>query len=1125
MRGLGRTDAWWLALLLGALVMSLGVLPWGTAVRDGPSVQVIGHHVPLALVDERITVGRGAASDLRLDEALIADRLGSLRVEDGVVRYQHEAAHRSALVTRPEGWGTVDDAFSNRSVPEGERVVVLSGLGALDDATALAALERICDGEAREGEQNGVAWAQVELIDAAGVWLEGEQGISTLLVPLQVGAERPVGEAVLEVVDDEGEPLARLRAGDNTWDLAPFAGGLPEELAVALAADPTLSEELGADRVIKQDAYLVVGDGEAAPVQPAGLGASSFDLGDQQIFLFRKGPGGESISPWFRPVDWGLSLLDAPPALQLARTPDHDGSLHVFDCDALEDCLGEGDSCPSEVGETALQSGEWLVAGAGIHYAVEVDDEELRLDLELPPAGRTRLLSSLSAGRLQAWGSRVEVPTCEAGRLVLRGTTSETQLPDGVEQASARTLRQAGDHLHDLPLPRWLALRHDEVQREGRTTVDLAALCTTTDEELVARSLLPPELPSAEGRFSSGERFDLAGHSLRYWDHQPLRDQRIPLAGFLLLSTGFIVVALREATGVASPRGRGPISIPLLLVLGSVAILVSAGGALQMRMAASDGLLGSPDYVQRHLITGYGASVLLLLGVRLGHRWRAWSSWRLLTLTGRTLGAGLLGLAAWLSVDLGLWALVGPPVEQLPTSDLVRAALARGVIAVWALGLPLFVGSLLLGRVDRPDPAWLKSLHPEVLAERLAEKPWMGWYRERRGPLSRLLHLMLDKPAGANGGSTFGLLALVVGLVVLVVGAALDVAVGSRWLAGFDLKPAEFTPTLIGLGIAGLLAGFSREQASEWWRVPARALGYTVLIGGLLLVCYGARADLGPLMVIVPSVVGMLALWAFPWDSGRLRPRRVLSRLAVFVVVVLALWGFVELFVFLTAAFQDQVTEIPRVGRSIERAIDRGETWRHTWYTAPGWWSTKAHWIAAGFYGEGREVYLSNLHNDLAFIALLQSWGLRRALLVLLAFTLLVGGLIGAGDLLLERAGGLVRRVGAATEDLPGAVADAMSDRAEVQARRWAAAGYFCFFAALYVASEVVVHIGTCFNTVPQTGITLPWVSSGGSAAMGFALLVGVACGLFARARAEAGAGLGLDERRREAEAWLEERA
>ena len=365
------------------------------------------------------------------------------------------------------------------------------------------------------------------------------------------------------------------------------------------------------------------------------------------------------------------------------------------------------------------------------------------------------------------------------------------------------------------------------------------------------------------------------------------------------------------------------------------------------------------------------------------------------------------------------------------------------------------------------------------------------------------------------------------GLVVLVLGALLDVAVGSRWLAGFDLKPAEFTPTLIGMGIAGLLAGFSREHSSEWWRVPARALGYTVLIGGLLLICYGARADLGPLMVIVPSVVGMLALWAFPWASTRLRPRRVLSRLAVFAVVVVALVGFVELFVFLTAAFQDQVTEIPRVGRSIERAIDRGETWQHTWYTAPGWWSTKAHWIAAGFYGEGNEVYLSNLHNDLAFIALLQSWGLRRALLVLLAFAVLVGGLIGAGDQLLERAGGLLRAVGQHAEDqaLPGAIADAMSDRAEIQARRWAAAGYFCFFGALYVASEVVVHIGTCFNTVPQTGITLPWVSSGGSAAMGFALLVGVATGLYARSMSEHHQGLRMTARREAAEAMLEERS
>lgn len=1129
MRRLGRNDIWWLGLLLAALVMSAAVLPRGSAVRDGPTVQVVGHTLPLDRVEGAVTVGRGANSDLRLDEALIADRLGRLELEGGL-RYQHEAAHRSALVTRPDGLGTRDDVFSNRAVPDSERVLVLSGLGDLAEAAAGADLEQACDAPTDSGSGGGVSWARVELIDAEGVWLESGGAVRTLLVPMQVGAERAIGGAVLEVVEDDGSPLARLRTGDVTWDLAALSGSLPDELVLALAEDPTLGDDVSADRVLKHDAYLIVGGAEAAPVQPAGLGASTFALteGGPEVFLFRKGPAGESISPWFRPIDWALSLVNTAPALQVARTPDHDGSVHVFDCDALEDCLSDRDVCPEEVGITDLNPGDWLVAGAGVHYAISRSDERIDFDLELPPSGRVRLLSSLSAGRLQSWGPRVDVPECSDGRLLLRGSTSEALLPDGVERSSARTVRQSGDSVHELPLPRWLALRHDEVQREGQTSVDLAGLCVS-DEGLVVRSLLPPDLPGAEGRFSDGDSFRLAGHTLRYWDHQPLADQRIPLAGFLVLVLGFVIAALREATGVASRGGRARTSLALLLVLGSVAILMSAGGALQMRMAASDALLGSPDYVQRHLITGYGASVLLLLGVRLGHRWRTSSAWQLLALSGRTVGVGLIGLAVWLSVDLGLWALVAPPVEQLPTSDLVRASLARSVVFVWAAAIAVFAGSMALGRftADREDPTWLRALHPEVLAERLSEKPWMAWYREPRSVVARGLHLMLDRPAGEDSASTFGLLALSVGLVVLVLGALLDVAVGSRWLAGFDLKPAEFTPTLIGMGIAGLLAGFSREQSSDWWRVPARALGYTALIGGLLLVCYGARADLGPLMVIVPSVVGMLALWAFPWSSARIRPRRVLSRLAVFAVVVLALWGFVEVFVALTTVFQDQVTEIPRVGRSIERAIDRGETWTNTWYTSPGWWSTKAHWIAAGFYGEGREVYLSNLHNDLAYIALMQSWGLRRALLVLLAFAVLVGGLIGAGDTLLEKSGGLVSAISKYAEDnaLPGAVADAMSDVAEVQARRWAAAGYFCFFAALYVACEVLVHIGTCFNTVPQTGITLPWVSSGGSAAMGFALLIGVAAGLFARSRAEHHQGLNMSARRDDAMKWLEERA
>ncbi|HEX6177219.1 MAG TPA: FtsW/RodA/SpoVE family cell cycle protein, partial [Thermoanaerobaculia bacterium] len=58
-------------------------------------------------------------------------------------------------------------------------------------------------------------------------------------------------------------------------------------------------------------------------------------------------------------------------------------------------------------------------------------------------------------------------------------------------------------------------------------------------------------------------------------------------------------------------------------------------------------------------------------------------------------------------------------------------------------------------------------------------------------------------------------------------------------------------------------------------------------------------------------------------------------------------------------------------------------------------------------------------------------------------------------------------------------------------------AAFVAIFAAFYLLIEILFHIGSGFNAVPQTGVTLPWVSSGGSAAVAFAGLFGI---VFSRA-------------------------
>jgi cell division protein FtsW (lipid II flippase) len=55
------------------------------------------------------------------------------------------------------------------------------------------------------------------------------------------------------------------------------------------------------------------------------------------------------------------------------------------------------------------------------------------------------------------------------------------------------------------------------------------------------------------------------------------------------------------------------------------------------------------------------------------------------------------------------------------------------------------------------------------------------------------------------------------------------------------------------------------------------------------------------------------------------------------------------------------------------------------------------------------------------------------------------------------------------------------------------------WFATFYLLMEVVIHCLTNFNYIPQTGLVLPWVSSGGSAAIAFSGLLALVLAMAAQ--------------------------
>ena len=212
----------------------------------------------------------------------------------------------------------------------------------------------------------------------------------------------------------------------------------------------------------------------------------------------------------------------------------------------------------------------------------------------------------------------------------------------------------------------------------------------------------------------------------------------------------------------------------------------------------------------------------------------------------------------------------------------------------------------------------------------------------------------------------------------------------------------------------------------------------------------------------------------------------------------LSIWIFARTGTALLTFVQERSTELPLIGADIERAVDRFETYRETWFTQQGEWVTRAHWIAAGYFG-AKEQFLSNLHSDLAYLAVIHVFGTPRAIVVLGLFMLLALTLAGMAEFTLRSASDHVRRAIHARE--MGVCDRLQHHSARSLARKSAITAFFGYFVTCYLLCEILVHISTCFNTLPQTGITLPWISSGGSASVGFALLIGITIGMVVRSR------------------------
>ncbi|MDP6967976.1 MAG: putative lipid II flippase FtsW [Gammaproteobacteria bacterium] len=273
-------------------------------------------------------------------------------------------------------------------------------------------------------------------------------------------------------------------------------------------------------------------------------------------------------------------------------------------------------------------------------------------------------------------------------------------------------------------------------------------------------------------------------------------------------------------------------------------------------------------------------------------------------------------------------------------------------------------------------------------------------------------------------------------LVVLVPGLGREVNGSVRWipLGSFSLQPSEFAKVAVVTFMAGYLV---RRQAE----VRTNFVGFLkpmivmMIFSGLLLL----EPDFGATVVLMGAVVGMFFL-------GGMRKLHLTAVVLVLLPVVAAIaW---------VAPYR------------MQRLLTYLEPWQDPF--GAGYQLTQAQ-IAfgrGGWFGEGlgnsmqKLFYLPEAHTDFVYSVLAEEWGAIGAI-----------GVVGLYAVLIVR--GL--RVGQIAERLQ---------------RPYAA--YLCYGLIFLIAAQAMINIGVNLGLLPTKGLTLPFVSYGGSSMIACAGMLGI---------------------------------
>ena len=280
------------------------------------------------------------------------------------------------------------------------------------------------------------------------------------------------------------------------------------------------------------------------------------------------------------------------------------------------------------------------------------------------------------------------------------------------------------------------------------------------------------------------------------------------------------------------------------------------------------------------------------------------------------------------------------------------------------------------------------------------------------------------------------LLAVLLLVAVLIPGLGRSVNGSTRWIpiGSLSLQPSEFAK----IAVVAFMAGYLVRQQKEV-RNSFSGFSKSSVVLGVFMVLFLLEPDFGAVVVMMSAVLGMFFL-------GGMRKRHI-----SIVLVAAAALGAITIF-------------------AAEYRVKRLMTYLDPWGDpfGSGYQLTQAQ-IAfgrGGWFGEGlgqsmqKLFYLPEAHTDFVYSVLAEEWGAFGALVVVALYGVLIVRGLNVGQ------------------------------KAERLGRHFSA--YLAYGLVLLIAAQAMINIGVNLGLLPTKGLTLPFVSYGGSSMLACAGSLGI---------------------------------